>query len=39
VSRTLSQWTEAGILRPAGRRLIIAAPQRLEALAQPDAAG
>jgi CRP-like cAMP-binding protein len=34
VSRTLSQWTADGVLRPVGRRLLIVSPERLEELSQ-----
>jgi CRP-like cAMP-binding protein len=36
VSRTLSEWAADGVLRPAGRRLIILSPARLEALARQN---
>jgi CRP/FNR family transcriptional regulator, nitrogen oxide reductase regulator len=37
VSRTLSQWTDEGILRTAGRRLTILDARRLEAMARKTA--
>jgi CRP-like cAMP-binding protein len=36
VSRTLSEWQEAGILRMQGRRLLVLDPARLRALTQAD---
>lgn len=38
VSRTLSQWTDEGVLGTAGRRLVIASPARLEVLARTETA-
>jgi len=34
VSRTLSQWSADGLLRAAGRRLVIRVPEKLEAMAK-----